>query len=155
MPPVPSGVERSHFVVGATPREVYDVVVDFSAYPRLFPDLTAVSVLQTEGKRVRAEFRASVLVAVRYVLDLVCDPEVPSVEWTFVEGEVVSNSTGGWRFAAEGNGTRVHYHAALEVRAPLPGFILRKISDVLLAATIPNMFASLSREVLRRQQRRG
>src|SRR5262245_37702256 len=100
-------VERSHFVVGAAPADVYAVVVDFGGYPRLFPEIKRARVLETDGRRVRVEFGASVLVEVRYVLDLMCDPETPSVEWTFVEGDIVTGSAGGWRFTAEGGGTRV------------------------------------------------
>ena len=53
----------------------------------------------------------------------------------------MTNSTGGWRFAAEGDGTHVDYRAAIDVKAPLPGFVLRKMTDGLVAASIPNMFA--------------
>jgi hypothetical protein len=39
---------------------------------------------------------------------------------------------------------------ALDIRAPLPGFVLRKVTDGLVAASIPNMFTSIEREVRRR-----
>jgi hypothetical protein len=73
------------------------------------------------------------------------------VDWTYVEGEVVAGSAGGWRLAPERDGTAVDYTAALEIRAPVPGFILRKITDGLVSASLPNMFASIEREVRRRQ----
>ena len=38
-------VERTYLVRDATPREVYDVVVDFAAYPKMFPEFKAVRVL--------------------------------------------------------------------------------------------------------------
>jgi hypothetical protein len=37
------------------------------------------------------------------------------------------------------------------VKAPLPGFILRRVTDGLVAASLPNMFASIEREVRKRQ----
>jgi ribosome-associated toxin RatA of RatAB toxin-antitoxin module len=145
-------VRRDHFVAGATPDEVYAVVVDFPAYPRLFSEFSSTRVLSTEGKRVRVEFNVKVVIPVRYVLDLVCDPQARAVDWTFVEGEVVTGSEGSWRFTAEGGGTRIEYAAALEVRAPLvPGFVLRKISDAVLSASIPSMFAAITREVAARK----
>jgi ribosome-associated toxin RatA of RatAB toxin-antitoxin module len=144
-------VRRNHFVPGASPGEVYSVVVDFPAYPRLFPEFTSARVLATEGKRVRAEFNVKVVMGVRYVLDLVCDGDAHTVDWTFVEGEVVTDSQGSWRFVAEGGGTRVDYSAALEVRAPLPGFVLRKITDAVLSASIPSMFSAITREVAARK----
>jgi ribosome-associated toxin RatA of RatAB toxin-antitoxin module len=140
-------------VARATPSEVYAVVTDFAAYARLFPEFKQTRVVSTTGKVVRVEFRAEVVIAVRYVLDLSCDPAALTVDWTFVEGEIVTGSMGGWRFTAAGDGTRVDYRAALDVKAPVPGFILRRITDGLVAASLPNMFASIEREVRARQAR--
>jgi ribosome-associated toxin RatA of RatAB toxin-antitoxin module len=149
-------VHRRHHVPRATPREVYDVVVDFPSYPRLFPELKGARVVSTAGNVVRVEFRAHVVLPIRYVLDLTCSGAGPdggplTVDWTYVEGEIVTSSVGGWRFAPEGDGTHVDYTVSLDVRAPLPGFVLRKVTDGLVSASLPNMFASLEREVRRRQ----
>ncbi len=148
-------VQRQHNVARATPAEVYAVVTDFAAYPRLFPEFKQARVLSTTGKVVRVEFSAAVVIAVRYVLDLICDADALTVDWTFVEGEIVTDSVGGWRFTVAGDGTRINYRAALDVKAPLPGFVLRKVTDGLVAASLPNMFASIEREVRRRQAERA
>jgi ribosome-associated toxin RatA of RatAB toxin-antitoxin module len=147
-------VRRRHRIVNATPREAYDVVVDFPAYPRLFPEFKEVRVLPAAGSSMRVEFKAQVVLAVRYVLDLVCKPDVPSVDWTFVEGEVVAGSVGSWRFTDDAGATVLDYTASLDVRAPLPGFVLRKVTDGLVAASIPNMFKAIEREVRTRQSQR-
>jgi len=128
------------------PQAIYAVVVDFAAYPRLFPEIKAAEVLSRDGRRVRAEFRGNMVVPFRYVLDLDCDEAALSVDWRYVEGEVVKSSEGGWRFAAEGDGTRVDYRVAMEIAAPVPGFILRKITDGLVSLSLPAMFASIERE---------
>src|SRR2546427_7583887 len=91
-------VRRRQTIKAATPGEIYDVVVDFPAYPRLFQEFKQSRVLRTEGNVSRVEFRAQVVLAVRYVLDLSCRPEALAVDWTYVEGEVVTGSTGSWRF---------------------------------------------------------
>jgi ribosome-associated toxin RatA of RatAB toxin-antitoxin module len=149
----------------ATPAEVYEVVVDFPAYPGLFPELTGVRVVSTdevteatEATYVhRVEFRAKMVLPVRYVLDLTCvaNVDAPTVDWRFVEGEVVTDSTGSWRFTPESGGTRVDYRAALDVRAPLPAFVLRKIIDGLVSASLSGMFTSIEGEVRRRRERRA
>jgi ribosome-associated toxin RatA of RatAB toxin-antitoxin module len=152
-------VRRRQHIPRATPREVYDVVVDFPAYPRLFPELKEARVLSTSGPVARVEFKAHMVLPIRYVLDLACDaagaaaaPGGPlAVDWTYVEGEVVTGSKGGWRFTPAGDGTDVEYTASIDVRAPLPGFVLRKVTDGLVSASLPNMFASLEREVRKRQ----
>ena len=94
------------------------------------------------------------VVAVRYVLDLVCDPEAHTVDWTYVEGEVVTASQGGWRFTAEGDGTRVDYQAALTITTPLPRFVVRRVTDALVSASLPSMFASIETEVMARRAAR-
>ena len=70
--------------------EVYAVVTDFPSYARLFPEFKQARVVSTTGNVVRVEFRAEVVLAVRYVLDLACDPGPLTVDWTFVEGEIVT-----------------------------------------------------------------
>ena len=146
-------VQRRHFVDRATPAEIFAVVTDFASYPRLFPELTATRVVSQTGDVSRVEFRAQVVLPVRYVLDLACDAATPKIDWSFVEGEIVTGSAGGWRFAVEGSGTALDYRVALDVKAPLPGFVLRKVTDTLVSASIPKMFASIEREVRRRQAR--
>jgi ribosome-associated toxin RatA of RatAB toxin-antitoxin module len=144
---------RQHFA-RAQPRQVYDVVVDFPSYPRLFPELKETRVLSTTGPVARVEFKAQMVLPIRYVLDLTCAGEGGgplTVDWTYVEGEVVTGSVGGWRFTPEGEGTTVEYTVSLDVRAPLPAFMLRKVTDGLVSASLPNMFASIEREVRRRQ----
>ena len=146
-------VHRTHLVARTAPAEAYAVVTDFAAYPRLFPEIKQTRVVSTTGHVVRVEFRSEVVIAVRYVLDLACDPAALTVDWTFVEGEIVTGSTGAWRFTPSGDGTTIDYRAALDVKAPLPGFILRRVTDGLVAASLPNMFASIEREVRARQAR--
>jgi ribosome-associated toxin RatA of RatAB toxin-antitoxin module len=139
-------VKKSALLRGIAPAAVYAVVVDFAAYPRLFPEIKEARVLSTEGKRVRVEFRGNIVLPFRYVLDLDCDADGLTVDWRYVEGEVVKNSEGGWRFSPDGDGTQVEYRVAMEISAPLPGFLLRKITDGLVALSLPAMFASVERE---------
>ncbi len=146
-------VSRTAVMPSVSPAAAYSVVVDFAAYPRLFPEIKEVRVLATEGKRVRAEFRGNIVLPFRYVLDLDCDPEALTVDWHYVEGEVVKNSEGGWRFTAEGDGVRVEYKVAMDIAAPVPGFLLRKITDGLVSLSLPAMFASVEREALLRTKR--
>jgi ribosome-associated toxin RatA of RatAB toxin-antitoxin module len=147
-------VRRSYQIARATPREVYEVVVDFASYPRLFPEFKGVRVLSRTGDVARVEFRVQVVMAIRYVLDLTCRSDVPSVDWTFVEGEIVTGSVGSWRFAGRGADTSVEYTASLDIRAPVPGFMLRKVTDGLVSASLPAMFTSIEREVRQRQRGR-
>lgn len=144
-------IEREHVVRGATPRECYDVVTDYPCYPRVFPEFTGCRVLERDGARQRVEFTAKVVVEVRYVLDIVHDEPATTTRWTFVEGKVVSDSVGGWAFFSDGDSTRIKYHAGIAIKAPLPRFVINKVSNALLGTSIPAMFRALDREVAARR----
>jgi uncharacterized membrane protein len=144
-------LRRSHLAKGATPAELYAVVTDFDAYPRLFREMKSVTVKERVGNRVRVEFKLEMVVAIRYVLDLVCDPEAFTVDWTYVEGEVVTGSQGAWRFVPETGGTRMDYNVAITINAPLPGFVIRRMTDALVAASLPAMLQSVDTEATRRR----
>jgi len=151
MDPNPKPIRHSALMAGVAPAEVFAVVVDFSAYPRLFPELKQAQILRSEAGKVRVEFRGNMVLPFRYVLDLDCDAQAGTVTWTYVEGEMVKDSAGGWRFTAEAGGTWVDYQASLRIDAPLPGFLLRKITDGLVTLSLPAMFGSIEREVARRR----
>jgi len=142
-------VERTHVVRDVEPRKVYELVTNFAGYPRLFPEIKSARIVEQRPPAVRVEFRAEVVLSVRYVLDLVCDPQALTIDWTFVEGEIVTDSVGGWRFIAVPEGTRVEYRAGMTIKAPLPSFIIRRATDALVAASIPGMFAAIDRELRR------
>jgi uncharacterized membrane protein len=137
---------------GLTPAEVFAVVTDFEAYPRLFKEVKTVRVLSNEGNRRKVEFKLEMVIAIRYVLDLVCDAAAGTVDWTYVEGEVITDSRGGWRFVAEGDGTKVDYQAAITINAPLPGFVVKKVTNALVSASLPSMFTSIENEARARKR---
>ena len=51
----------------------------------------------------------------------------------------------------KGGGARVSYRVAMEISAPVPGFLLRKITDGLVTLSLPAMFASVEREARQRE----
>jgi ribosome-associated toxin RatA of RatAB toxin-antitoxin module len=144
-------ITREYTIQGIAPRAVYDIVTDYACYPRIFPEFTGCRVLSDKAQTRRVEFRARIVVEVRYVLDIAHDPERLSTDWTFVEGEVVSDSAGGWAFSGTTD-THIHYRAGMAVRAPLPKFVINKISNALMGSSIPNMFRALEREARARAQ---
>ena len=90
--------------------------------------------------------------SVRYVLDLACDPAALGRRLDVRRGrdrDRFDGRAGG--SPPSGDGTTIDYRAALDVKAPLPGFILRRVTDGLVAASLPNMFTSIEREVRKRQ----
>jgi hypothetical protein len=110
----PDAVRKSQLVPGASPGELYAIVTDFAAYPRLFKEIKSARVLAGEGPRQRVEFRAEAVVAVRYV--------------------------------PEAGGTRMDYATKVTIKAPLPGFVIRRVTDALVSVSLPAMFAAITAE---------
>ena len=144
-------IAREYKIQGIRPRAVYEIVTDYACYPRIFPEFTGCRVLSDTGAVKRVEFRARVVVEVRYVIDIAHISEGLTTEWTFVEGEVVSDSVGGWAFSGTED-TLIRYHAGIAIRAPLPKFVINKVSNALMGSSIPNMFRALEREAKARAQ---
>jgi len=117
----------------------------FPRHPRLFPEIKAGTRLQTEAGRVRAEFRGNLLLPFRYVLDLDCDAQ-RNREVDLRQGELVKDSTGGWRLQPRRAG-RGGIPGDPTDRSAVPGFLLRKITDILVHPVVAAMFASIEREV--------
>jgi len=149
-------ITREHTIRGVAPRAVYDIVTDYACYPRIFPEFTGCRVVSEKDLMKRVEFRARIVVEVRYVLDIAHDPETLTTKWTYAEGEVVSDSVGGWQFSgvSDNRDTLIKYHAGMAIRAPLPKFVINKVSNALMGQSIPNMFRALEKEAHARAQYR-
>ncbi|MHC4831754.1 MAG: type II toxin-antitoxin system RatA family toxin [Planctomycetota bacterium] len=144
------GVERNTVIRGIEPKKLYDVVIDYEKYPGYFTDFTKVRILSKDGDTWDVEFSAKVVKEISYVLRIVHDHEAFKTRWTFVRGQMVTDSRGGWTFTASEGGARIDYDAAIEVNAPLPGFIKRRIQDAILNRSIATLFDQLEKEARRR-----
>jgi ribosome-associated toxin RatA of RatAB toxin-antitoxin module len=147
-------VEKTELIRAAKPRDLYEIVSDYENYPRFFPEFTGTKVISRQGAVARVEFRAKMVKEVKYTLEITHHDQGPELgtSWTFVEGEIVSDSRGSWRFTDEAGGTRINYRAAIDVKAPLPGFILNRITEAVLDQSIPNMFKALEKEAAARRK---
>lgn len=144
------GVTRQTDIRGLTPKQLYDVVTDYEAYPRYFTDFTRVVIHRKDGDAWDVEFVAKVVKEVSYTLNIVHDPDALTTRWTFIRGTLVTESKGGWTFIETPTGAHIDYEAEIEVNAPLPGFIKKKIQDAILNRSIASMFTQLEREARRR-----
>lgn len=140
-------VRKTHHIANATPRQVYDIVLDYEAYPKFFPEFENVMILDREEKAQIVEFTAKYSgKKVEYTLRIEHDEEALKTSWTFVGGDL-KNSEGGWEFSDDGKGgTDINYRISVEVGF----FVPRMVSDGLIAKNIPVMFGLLDKEVLRR-----
>jgi uncharacterized membrane protein len=129
--------------VDAPASRCLDVALDFESYPEWARDVREAKVLETDdqGRGSKVEFRAAALgKSIRYVLayDFTELPEAFS--WQFVEGDMLRQLDGTYRFEAEGpDTTRVHYELTVDLAVPLPGLLKRRAAGLIMGSALKEL----------------
>jgi ribosome-associated toxin RatA of RatAB toxin-antitoxin module len=137
-------------VIDAPPRAVYDTVIDYEKYPTFMPEMKNVIIEDREGSAQIVEFTCDFGKSTTYTLRIEHDEKNLATSWTYVGGDL-KDSTGGWKFVPEGNGTRVQYNVNVTVGFMVPKFI----SDRLIGGSVPKMLEQVKGEVQRRLAKKG
>ncbi len=116
--------------IAASPERVWAIAADVERYPDWVRDVKDVVVRSRDEQQrpSEVEFRASALGrSTHYTLsyDYSQAPEV--LAWKMVKGDIQRSIEGAYHMTpnAEG-GTDVRYDLAIELAAPLPGFVKRR-----------------------------
>lgn len=116
--------------IDAPPGRVWEIAADVERYPDWARDVKDVVVRSRdeEQRPLEVEFRASALGrSTHYTLvyDYTQAPEV--LAWKMVKGDIQRSIEGAYVFTATPDGgTEVRYDLAIELAAPLPGFVKRR-----------------------------
>ena len=117
-------------VINASPARVWEIAADVERYPEWARDVKDVVVRSRDEQQrpAEVEFRASALGrSTHYTLayDYTQAPDV--LAWKMVKGDIQRSIEGAYhlRPTADG-GTEVRYDLAIELAAPLPGFVKRR-----------------------------
>ena len=120
----------------------FDVAVDFESYPEWVRDVKEAKVLEfdDQDRGVRVEYRAAALgKSIRYVLEYDFSDAPHSFSWKFVEGEMLRQLDGTYRFEPDGDSTRVHYDLAVELAMPLPGLVKRRAASLIMGSALKEL----------------
>jgi ribosome-associated toxin RatA of RatAB toxin-antitoxin module len=133
--------ERSqdHARISAPVELCYAVAADVAAYPTWQKDVKAVEVLATDddGEVVEARLTLSGLGrTVHQVLRYDHSGAPGRLAWSLVEGDLVRSLTGTYEFASDGDGTAVTYTLELDLSAPVPGILKRKVQGMIMGAAL-------------------
>jgi ribosome-associated toxin RatA of RatAB toxin-antitoxin module len=124
----------------AAPVELcYAVAADVAGYPSWQKDVKAVEVLATDddGEVVEARLTLTGLGrTVRQVLRYDHSGAPGRLAWSLVEGDLVRSLTGTYEFAPDGDGTAVTYTLELDLSAPVPGLLKRKVQGMIMGAAL-------------------
>ena len=121
----------------------WDVAVDFESYPEWIKDVKEAKVIERDeqGRGIRVENRAAALgKSVHYVLEYDYSEAPDAFSWKLVEGDMLRQLDGTYRFEADGNGgTRVRYDLAVDLAVPLPGLLKRRAAGLIMGGALKGL----------------
>ncbi len=136
---------ESSIVIAAPPGEVLDVIADFEAYPEWAGEVKDVRVLSEEGDgwADQVEFTLDAgAIKDTYVLDYewdVVDDGTGVVSWSLVSAQVLKAMNGSYTLSTDGDGTRVTYRLAVDVKVPMIGLLKRKAEKVIVDTALKEL----------------
>ena len=130
-------------VVGRSPQDCFDALVDFESYPRWQRTVKRCEVLARDregrGRRVSFEVDAK-LTSMTYTLDYSYEPP-HLLTWRLVEGDV-RNVDGEFVLEDRGDGTTLATCAMwIDPGASLPGKVASALSDHLISHSVEDLKA--------------
>lgn len=146
--------------VSASAQSCYDVVTDYEKYPDWMPEFKSARVLKRDGNVWDVEFAFNILLKkIAYSIRVTHTPEELRTHWTFLRGDIIDNTVGGWHFTDKGSGrTHIEYEAGVSVGIPLGKAIVNKVADILTGTTVPRLFKNLEKraqDLDRRKKQQG
>ena len=130
--------------IAATAQRCWGIALDFEKYPTWVRDIKRAVVLarDSEGRASSVEFRAAALgKSITYVLAYDFADAPHSFSWRLDHGDLLRRLDGSYRFEPEGEATRVHYDLVAELRAPLPGMIVRRATGIIMGSALRDLKA--------------
>ena len=119
--------------IAASPERIYEVLLDFEAYPTWARDLKGVVIdgRDDAGRATEVTYRAAAMgrstsYTLRYDYD---DTEPRRVGWALVRGDIMRLLDGSYTLASidgQPDRTEVTYDLMVDLRVPLPGFVKRR-----------------------------
>ena len=135
--------------IEAPPSRCYDVAVDFERYPDWAKDVKQVTVLERDDQNrgARVEYRAAAMgKSIRYVLDYDYSESPGAFSWKLVEGDMLRTLDGRYGFEADGEGTRVTYELTADLSMPLPGFMKRRATGMIIGTALKELKREAERQ---------
>jgi carbon monoxide dehydrogenase subunit G len=125
------------------PREaVMAVIADFDAYPEWATGVRSTEVLDRngDGRANRVRFRLDAgMIKDSYVLGYDWDGDA-QVSWELAEaGSVVSEMSGAYRLADQGDATEVRYELAVGIRIPMIGMLKRRAEKTIIDTALKGL----------------
>ena len=136
--------------IAATAERCWEIALDFAQYPVWVRDIKRATVVATDdqGRATQVEFRAAALgKSITYLLAYNYDDAPRTLSWKLVRGDLVKVLDGSYQFEPDGDATRVHYELVADLKAPLPGIIVRRATSIIMGSALRDLKAHVERVV--------
>jgi hypothetical protein len=124
----------SSLVITLPRKIVMSVIADFAAYPQ-WAGVQSAEVLESgaDGRARRVRFGLDAgIIKDNYVLGYEWDGDA-QVRWELAEqGSVISEMSGAYLLAEQGDGTEVTYELAVGIRIPMIGMLKRRAEKTII-----------------------
>jgi ribosome-associated toxin RatA of RatAB toxin-antitoxin module len=136
---------ESTILIDASPAKVLDVIADFESYPEWASEVKRVSVLSEEGDGWADQVQFTLdagAIKDTYVLDYewdVVEDGTGVVSWSLVSAQVLKAMNGSYTLVSDGDGTKVTYRLAVDVKIPMIGLLKRKAEKVIVDTALKEL----------------
>ena len=138
MPQVSESIE-----IKASPKDCYKVITDYESYPEFVSQLKDVIVSKKKGNTAEVTYEIDLIKKISYTLKMKGKPG-KSVEWTFVDGDIMKDNQGSWELEEVKKGvTLATYNIDIEFNLVVPKLIARK----LVGSNLPSMLKSFKKRI--------
>jgi ribosome-associated toxin RatA of RatAB toxin-antitoxin module len=126
-----------------------ETVLDFENYPEFVDEVVAARTVSRPGEKLAVEFDLNVIKRFRYVLAFDVDPPglgARRIAWRLLESDLFKENRGEWLIEPAGSAAaKVRYTVEIAAKVPLPGWVLRKLTETNLPKMMEN-FEAAARE---------
>lgn len=142
---------RQEATIAASAAELYEVLLDFEAYPSWARDLKAVEVLErdAEGRGVIVRYRAAAMGrSTSYTLRYDHAGAPNSLPWALVRGDIMRRLDGAYTLTPDPDDpgrTHVAYELAVDLVIPLPGFVKHRAEIKIMHNALRELQAHIER----------
>jgi len=119
--------------------KLYETIVKYEDYPEFVSGCSEAHVESRAPGKARVKYLVNLMKEVSYTLDLSEDREKGVVEWHLVNSDFMSKNSGRWELRKLGPGkTEAKYSLELDLKFPVPGFVMNKLVKGSLPAMLRN-----------------
>ncbi len=126
-----------------TPKEFFDLVVDYEKYPEFLSEVKECKILKKEGDTKLVDYKVSVVKAMQYQLKTK-EVEPSLVSWEFAGGDAFKTMNGSWKIEeAPGGKCKCTYSVDATFKIFVPG----PVAKTLLNVNLPAMMSSYHKRI--------